>query len=379
MDFPQNARIVTPAGIIRGSLRVHDGLITEILGDHSTGEALDSAGSWVIPGFVDMHAHGGGGGSFPDGDPEAAVRAAGYHLRHGTTSLVASLVTASAAGMDRTVAVLADLCQDGILVGIHLEGPYLAENRCGAHNSADLRRPDLAELGRLVATGGGFLRMITIAPELPGALDAIRMCCDRAIIAAIGHTDATYQQTRAGIDAGATVATHLFNGMRPPHHREPGPAVALLEDPRVRVELVVDGHHLHPAMTTLTVAVAGTDRVALVTDSISAAGLDDGEYTLGPTEITVVNGTARVRSTGSLAGSTQTMDQAFQFVVSTVGIDIRDAVHMTATGPAQTLGISESVGSIEVGKRADLLVLTESLEVARVMKGGKWIHPSPLA
>ncbi len=377
MHVLSNANIVTPTGMVHGSVSVQDGRIIDIAAGGSAAGTLDVAGSWLIPGFVDMHVHGGGGGSFPDGDAEGAARAARYHLRHGTTSLIAGLVTASVADMAHHVGVLADLCQDGVLAGIHLEGPYLAPSRCGAHDPAHLRPPDAAELLRLITTARGFLRMVTIAPERSGALDVIRLCRDHQVVAAIGHTDATYQQTKAGLAAGATVATHLFNGMRPLHHREPGPTLALLEDPRVEIELVVDGNHLAPAVVSLALAHAGARRIALVTDCISAAGLEDGHYTLGPTDVTVADGTARVRETGSLAGSTQTMDRAFRFAVDQMG-DIFDAVQMTATGPARAVGISDRVGSIVVGKQADLLVLTDSLQVARVMKAGHWLDPVPV-
>ncbi|HEY4993961.1 MAG TPA: amidohydrolase family protein, partial [Nakamurella sp.] len=208
---------------------------------------LDLGESIVIPGFVDMHVHGGGGGAFPTGDADDALVAVQMHRRHGTTSSVASLVTATPDELLRQAAVMADLVEQGLIVGTHLEGPWLSANRGGAHELSQLRDPDPAELDRVFAAGHGTIRMVTLAPERRGGHDAVRRVVDAGAVAAVGHTDATYDQARAAIDAGATAGTHLFNAMRPVHHREPGPVIALLEDPRVTVELITDGVHLHPA------------------------------------------------------------------------------------------------------------------------------------
>ena len=204
-----------------------------------------------------------------------------FHREHGTTTTLASVVTASPEHLLASVARLADLTEQGVIAGIHLEGPWLSELRPGAHQVSELRDPDRDELAAVLAAGRGAIRMITFAPERPGALEAIRMAVDDGVVAAIGHTDASYASARAGIAAGATVATHLFNAMAPIHHREPGPIVALLEDPRVVVEVVLDGVHLHPVIYGHVVAAAGPNRVALVTDAIAAAGLADGDYVLG--------------------------------------------------------------------------------------------------
>ena len=200
----------------------------------------------LVPGFVDVHCHGGGGASFTTGDAGDAAAVVAAHRAHGTTSLVASLVTDTLDRLEAAVLALSPLVHEGELAGIHLEGPWLSAVHCGAHEPALLRSPDPAEVSRLVDAGGGAVRMVTLAPELDGGIEAVEVLAARGVVAAVGHTDATWAVTRRALDAGATAGTHLFNAMRALHHREPGPVLALLEDPRACVELVADGVHLHP-------------------------------------------------------------------------------------------------------------------------------------
>jgi N-acetylglucosamine-6-phosphate deacetylase len=215
------------------------------------------------------------------------------------------------------------------------------------------------------------VRMVTIAPELPGALEAIAFLRDNGVLAAIGHTDATYDQTEAGVRAGATVGTHLFNGMRPPHHREPGPVVGLLSSTLV-CELIADDIHLHPGMLAFAARAAGPDRAALITDAMDAAGMPDGRYELGGQEVTVAGRVARLARNGSIAGSTLTMDAALRNTVR-AGIPLEAAVAMAATTPARVLGLADQVGALEAGLRADLVVLDRDLTVKRVMRAGAWV------
>jgi N-acetylglucosamine-6-phosphate deacetylase len=275
-----------------------------------------------------------------------------------------------------TLPILADLVEDGVLAGIHLEGPFLAAARCGAHDPALLRDPEPALVERLLAAGRGAVRMVTVAAELPHAADAIGRITAGGTVAAVGHTDASYEEVRAAIDTGATVATHLFNAMRPLNHREPGPVPALLEDGRVIVELICDGVHLHPAVVRTAVAAAGADRVALVTDAMSAAGAGDGDYLLGAMAVRVENGVARLVEGGAIAGSTLTMDRAFRLVIE-AGIPVEDAVLMSSTNPARLLGMSDRVGSVAVGLDADLVVLDDRFDRTAVMSKGRWLDPPP--
>ena len=354
-----NARIVTSQGWTAGWLRVDGPRIAEVgagIAPYPAAESVDLGGRLLVPGWVDIHVHGGGGASFDDGDPERALAAVDLHRRHGTTSLVAGLVTASPAALLRQVAALAELCEAGELAGIHLEGPYLATQRCGAHDPALLRSPDLAEFQRILRAGRGHVRMITLAPELPGALELVRAAVSEGVVAAVGHTDADYATVCAAFDAGATVATHLFNQMRPLHHRDPGPVAAALTDDRVTVEVINDGVHLHPAVVRMAWAAAGADRTAFVTDAMAAAGLGDGDYTVGGRRVRVADGTARLADTGAIAGSTITLADAVRRAVRDLGIPLAAAVRAASTVPAAALRLAD-VGALLPGRYADLVVL----------------------
>ncbi len=325
----------------------------------------------VVPGFVDTHVHGGGGASYTDRytDSQGIARAAAFHLGHGTTTTLASLVTASPAELVAGVRALAAAARDGTVAGIHLEGPWLSRARCGAHDAAQVRAPDPAEIDAVLTAGGDAIRMVTLAPELPGADAAIRRFVDAGVVVAVGHTDASYQETRGAIAAGATVGTHLFNAMPPLHHREPGPVLALLQDPRVTCELIADGVHVHPAMVAAVIDAVGPGRVSLITDAIAAAGCDDGPFRLGTVPIDVVAGVATVAGTSTIAGSTATMAQVFGTVLALAGLAA--AVQMSATTPARALGL-ERVGELRAGYDADLVVLDADLRVGAVMAGGDW-------
>lgn len=322
--------------------------------------------SIVVPGFVDMHVHGGGGASFSDGEVDRAVA---FHRGHGTTTMLASLVTATPARLLTAVAALAESTRRGVIAGIHLEGPWLSVARCGAHDHTQIRPPDPDEIGAILDAGGDALKMVTLAPELPGADGAIRRFVDAGVVVAVGHTNATYEQTRHAITLGATVGTHLFNAMPKLDHRQPGPVLALLQDPRVTVELIADGVHVHPDLVAAVIAGAGADRVAVITDATSAAGCGDGEFRLGTMPVVVTSGVARVRGTDTIAGSTATMDQLFRAVTAKAGLAA--AVRVTATTPARALGL-HGVGTIRAGYAADLVVLDDDLRMSAVMVGGDW-------
>ncbi|MEH0824693.1 MULTISPECIES: N-acetylglucosamine-6-phosphate deacetylase [unclassified Micromonospora] len=368
MALRVNGKVVTPTGVIRQGC-------VEINGDRITAVAEYPAkrdGHWIVPGFVDMHTHGGGGHTFTTGDADAARAAAAFHLGHGTTTLLASLVSSPFELMRDATAAFAPLVGEGVLAGVHFEGPYLSTARCGAQNPEYLRDPSTDELAELIELGAGAVRMVTLAPERAGALDAIKLLTSHGVVAAVGHTDATYDETRAAVGAGASVATHLFNGMRPLHHREPGPIVALLDAPNVVCELVADGVHLHDGMLTFATSTAGPERAALITDAMAAAGMPDGDYELGGQAVTVADGVARLARDGSIAGSTLTMDAALRHAVA-AGIPITDAVRMVATTPARAIGLGDRLGALQVGLRADLVVLDDELNVVRVMREGSWL------
>ncbi|MGW7576715.1 N-acetylglucosamine-6-phosphate deacetylase [Streptomyces sp. NPDC054765] len=377
------ARIARPSGVVeRGRITVEGGRIGDVhsrdidLDEAVSATVVDLLGHLIVPGFVDMHVHGGGGGSFSSADPEECMTVAETHRRHGTTSMVASTVTGELADLARQAAVLAELVQQGELAGVHFEGPFISAHRCGAHQPELLRDPDPADVRKLLDAAHGTASMMTVAPELPGGLESVRLLADAGVIAAVGHTDSTYDATRQAIEAGATVATHLFNAMPALAHRAPGPVAALLEDERITVELINDGTHLHPAVLQLAVREAGAGRVAFITDAMGAAGMNDGMYPLGPMQVEVKDGVARISegpTAGSIAGSTLTLDRAFQRAVTVDGLTVDQAVQALSATPARLLGIDGRTGSLQTGKDADLVVLDAAYDLVGVMRRGEWL------
>ena len=366
--------MVTPAqALAPGWVLVEGDRIVEVeQGLPSRQADVELPNATIVPGYVDAHVHGGGGASFDTGDPAAAAAVAGAHLAHGTTTITASLVTDDVESLQRSVRELAELAKDGLLAGIHLEGPWLSTRHAGAHDPNLLSEPTPRHVESLVDAADGHLRMVTLAPELPGGLDTIRRLDAAGVVAAIGHTDATYDIARAALDAGATVGTHLFNAMRGLHHREPGPVAALLEHPHAYVELIADGVHLHPAVLRLA-ATRKPHRAVLVTDAMAAAGAGDGDYALGTMAVEVRNGVARLADTGLIAGSTLTMAAAVKFAVQVAGLQLEDVVRAATASPAAMLGL-DLVGSLCPGLRADLVVLDADLDVLRVLRRGEWVR-----
>ncbi|AWZ04994.1 MULTISPECIES: N-acetylglucosamine-6-phosphate deacetylase [unclassified Streptomyces] len=366
------ADVVLPTGIVKGGRLIVDG--ERIAGSADENAAVvDLTGCLVVPGFVDMHNHGGGGASFTSGTAEEVLKGVRTHREHGTTTLVASTVTGDLDELARRAGLLSELTQQGDIAGIHFEGPFINPCRKGAHKEDLLRDPDPAEVRKLIDASHGAARMFTLATELPGGLDSVRLLAEHGVIAAIGHTDSTYEQTLEAIDAGATVATHLYNAMPGLEHRAPGPIAALLEDERVTVELINDGTHLHPAMLELAFHHAGAHRVALITDAMDAAGFGDGIYHLGPLEVEVKEGVARLVEGGSIAGSTLTLDTAFKRSVTLDKLPVESVVQAISANPAKLIGVYDQVGSLEPGKYADLVVLDSAFDVKGVMRRGEWI------
>lgn len=324
-------------------------------------------GDVLTPGFVDIHAHGGGGYTFDDGP--AAIRAArALHRAHGTTRSVVSLITAPIEVLIERVRMVRELTRtDPDILGSHLEGPFLDVGHKGAHTAALLRDPNDDALDMLLAAGEGTVRQVTLAPELPGGLDAVRRVVAAGAAAAIGHTAASRDMATEAFDAGASILTHAFNAMRGLKHREPGPVGAALADDRVTIEVIADGVHLHPDVVRVLFASAPS-RVALVTDAMAAAGSADGEYSLGGLEVEVRAGVARLAEGGAIAGSTLTQDAALRVAVA-AGAPLPIAVQALTSTPAAAVGRPD-LGTLAVGALADAVLLDADLQVRRVWTAG---------
>lgn len=334
-----------------------------------SGDAIDGQGAHLTPGFIDIHGHGGGGASYDDG-LEAIATARAMHRVHGTTRAVLSLVTASIDDLAARTALVADLAErDATILGSHLEGPFLDVGHKGAHTESLLRAPDAEAVARLVDAGRGTVRQVTLAPELPGGLEATSQFVEAGVAVAVGHTDATEEQAIAAFDAGATILTHAFNAMPGIHHRAPGPILAAMRDERVTLELIADGVHVHSDVMNLAFAGA-PGRIALITDAMAAAGAPDGAYELGGLAVDVVDGTARLVSNGAIAGSTLTQDAALRLVVAG-GLPLGPAVAALTSVPARAIGVDGSFGSLRAGAAADAVLLDDGLRVVGVWIDGE--------
>lgn len=332
-------------------------------------ERIDVGGDWLVPGFIDLHCHGGGGHSYDDEAAEVTAAVA-THRAHGTTRSVLSLVANPLAQLRTSLGVIAELAEnDPTILGAHLEGPFLAEGRSGAQNPAYLRSPLPFELEELIGASRETLRQLTIAPELPGALEAIDVLVEAGVAVAIGHTEADFDLAREAFDRGARILTHAFNAMNGIHHRAPGPIVAAFEDERVTIELVLDGLHVHPDVAGMTFRSA-PGRVAVITDAMAAAGSSDGDYRLGTLNVTVRDGLAVLRGTDTIAGSTLTLDVALRNAIELAGVPPVDAVGALTTVPARALGLDHRLGRLAPGYAADAVILDSGLHVQRVWADG---------
>jgi len=331
-------------------------------------DAVDGEGGCLAPGFIDIHGHGGGGATYDDG-VDAIATARALHRAHGTTRALVSLVTASIDDLAQRAAIVAELAEaDPTILGSHLEGPFLDPGHKGTHRASLLRAPDAASVDRLLEAGRGMIRQATIAPELDGALDAIRRFVDAGVAVAIGHTDADAEAAKRAFDAGATIVTHAFNAMRGIHHRDPGPVVAALRDDRVTLELIPDGVHVDLSLVAVAFDAA-PGRVALVTDAMAAAGASDGRYELGGLDVEVADGVARLADGGAIAGSTLTQDRALRNAVE-AGVDRGAALTALSATPARAIG-RRDLGRLGVGSVADAVLLDDALHVQRVWVAGE--------
>jgi N-acetylglucosamine-6-phosphate deacetylase len=336
---------------------------------------IDANASWVVPGFIDLHVHGGGGHSFDRGrgDIEAGLA---VHRRHGTTRSLVSLVSDSVQELVWSLIEIADLTSyDPLVLGSHLEGPFLARSRSGAHDPASLCDPDADAVELLLTSAAGTLGQITLAPELPGALAAIDRFVDAGVCVALGHTEASYEQARAAFDAGAGILTHAFNAMPGISHRAPGPVIAAADTAGVCLEIINDGEHVAAPVVSALMALA-PQRVAFVSDAMAAAASADGDYNVGGLQVNVVHGVARLADSDTLAGSTLTLDAALRRAIAN-GIAPEAAIAALTMAPATALGLQEQFGVLAGGYAADFVILDQDWNIERVFAAGAEIPPPP--
>lgn len=344
-------------------------------------------GALLLPGLVDLHCHGAAGVDFPTADEEQARRGIAFLHGRGTTTFLASLVTASREDLLRGVALFSQLDDEGLVAGVHAEGPFLSHARCGAQNPDFLLEPDVDFAMELIEVSEGSLATMTYAPELPGASDLVDLLTAHGVTPSLGHTacddataEASLEQARDGLTAagfdgaeGVPTVTHLFNGMPPLHHRSPGPVAACLRAAAAAaavVELVADGVHLAPATVRTVFELVGSANIALVTDSMAAAGLSDGHYMLGPSPVTVAGGVATLDANGSIAGGTATLLEVVARTAA-AGVPLADAVLSATAVPAAVLGRSDEFGSLRRGLRADIVATDPDLGLAAVIRAGR--------
>ena len=372
MNF-KNAMLYTEEfRFVPGAFSVEDGKFANVLGEPQA-DAVDLHGAYVIPGLIDVHNHGNSGADFSDGDYDGLVKMAEYLARNGVTSFAPASMTLPydvLAKAFATARCLADKAPEGAsaLRGIQMEGPFFSEKKKGAQNGAYLRDPDFAAFSKLYHDCGGLVRIVDVAPELPGACEFIRQAKELCTVS-IAHTDANYDEARAAVEAGVTHLTHLFNAMPALHHRKPGVIGAAAEADQVSAEIISDGQHIHPSAVRLAFRLFGAERMVLISDALRCCGMPDGEYELGGQAVFLKGGVARLAD-GTIAGSATNLYDCMLCAIS-FGIAKEDAVRAATWNPARQIGCLDVVGSIADGKRADFVVCDENLTRKAVWLAGE--------
>jgi len=377
----RNINLVLEDRVVRGALHCAEGrirLTTEEAELPQGATVIDGEDGYLLPGLIDMHVHGGYGSDFMDADAAAYDAITRYHASCGTTGMLATTMTASKADIEAVLAAVAAYQAGSMaharLLGVHLEGPFISPKWPGAQNPHYIVSPQIDWLKQWTSQYAGLIRQLTLAPESEGADDMIAWLHEHSIIAAAGHTDASYEQIAAAARLGLTQAVHTFNAMTPLHHRKPGTAGAVLTEDTICAELIADGHHVHPAAIRLLVRAKPADQLVLITDAMSAAGLGDGSYELGGLAVDVRDGVARLQEGGSLAGSTLTMIDAVRFVLEHTELELPEVVRLASLNPARRLGLDGTLGSLADGKQADLLWCDRELRVRHTWVNGHTVY-----
>ncbi len=380
-----NGTIITPFHLVSGkAIIVEKGRFKEIVNKEelstatlTEAEVIEAKDKFIVPGYIDIHIHGGGGSDVMDGDYEAVNQIAITHSRFGTTAFLPTTMTMSKDKIIRSLRSICKAAKKGTagaeILGIHMEGPYINPEKKGAQKEEDIKKISVEEFLEFNQASGNLIRLVTIAPEMPGAIDLIKYLYKQGIIASVGHSNATYVQTRAGIQAGLSHVTHTFNAMRGLHHREPGVVGAALTSPELTVEVIADGIHIHPIVLKILTKIKDGEKIVLITDAMRAAGLKEGTYDLGGQEVIVTKGQARLKDR-TLAGSVLTMDKAVKNMVTKVGIPLPKAIQMASFNPAKSIGVDDKKGSLEPGKDADIVILNKNLEAELTMVAGKIVY-----
>ena len=375
-------QVLTPAGLVKeGALAMQNDTILyagEASGLPETylsaAEVISDNAGYIIPGFIDIHVHGGSGEDFMDSSKEVLDCITSFHCSQGTTTMLATTMTAPKKAIDQVLKAVAEYREEEMpyarLEGVHLEGPFISPKWPGAQNPEHIVKANTDWLEEWEATYPGLVKMVTLAPERDGALEAIAWLKEHKIVAALGHTDASYEEVQKAVEAGLSHGVHTFNAMTGLHHRKPGTVGAMLSDDRVSAEIIADGIHVHPVGVRILARMKEGSSLILVTDAMSATGMPDGEYMLGDQPVTVEKGIATLKGGDSLAGSTLTMIKGFRFLVDEIGLGMERASEIASLNPAKRLGIDHRTGSLESGKLADVLLLDSELRIQAVWVGG---------